>query len=368
MNMMVKRLYYPYAEKMFLHSLNVQINYSDSTSYNKVLKMEKEQDYWKAETVAFLALQSLHGVGFKILYKIAAQNISFRDIIKTDDVDYFEKMLRLRLDASVKESYTSWMQFKLELWEKGLELAREYVKRNIIILFYGQDAFPKQLNDISEPPLWLFVEGNYRLLKQRSVAIVGSRRASDDGLWLTKYIVAAMANLDLVSVSGLADGIDQKAHVESIKYNIPTIAVLGTGINSNYPNGSENLRALIVANGGAVITEYLINQSYSAHNFVRRNRIQASLAQITVPVEWKIKSGTAHTVNFTKEYGRYLMMPYLYRSDLGNDEVKLIKAYQSGVIFSIPEQTQQFIDFLKTPDKYKSPITLDKKNQLSMDL
>ncbi|MDC4194585.1 DNA-protecting protein DprA [Enterobacter cloacae complex sp. RIVM_C039474] len=330
--------------------------------------MEKEQDYWKAETVAFLALQSIRGVGFKILYKIATQKVSFRELIKTDDVEHFEKMLRHKLDDSVKESYESWMQFKLELWDKGLELAREYIKKNIRIFFYAQDLFPQQLKNIPDPPMWLFVEGNYHVLHRPSVAIVGSRKATEDGLWLTKYIIAAMANQGLTSVSGLADGIDQKAHIESIRFNIPTIAVLGTGIDNNYPRGSEHLRAQIVANGGAIVTEYLINQSYSAHNFVRRNRIQASLAQIVVPVEWKIKSGTAHTVNFSKDYGRFLVMPYLYKSDLDNAEIQAVRTYRRGRVFSVPDQSNDLITFLKQPEESKPSLFTGDQGQLSMDL
>ena len=330
--------------------------------------MENERDYWKEETVAFLALQSMHGIGFKTMYKIAAQNKSFRELIKTDDIPHFEKTLRQKLDDSIKESVESWMQFKFNLWNKGLELARDYAKKNIRILFHGQTSFPEQLKTIPEPPMWLFVEGNFRALSQPSVAIVGSRKSSEDGLWLTKYIVSAIANRGLASVSGLADGIDQKAHIESIRFGVPTIAVLGTGIDSNYPRGSEGLRAQIVANGGAIITEYLIGQSYSSHNFVRRNRIQASLAHVTVPVEWKIKSGTAHTVNFTKDYGRFLAMPYLYQSDLENAEIQAISGYKCGRVFSVPEQSTDLIEFLEHPNEYQSSLEKSKKGQLSMDL
>ncbi|HHG2096277.1 TPA: DNA-processing protein DprA [Klebsiella pneumoniae] len=330
--------------------------------------MEKEQGFWKAETVAFLALQSLNGVGFRVLYKVAAQKIRFRELIKTDDIDYFEKMLRYKIDDSIKQSHESWMQFKLNLWNKGIELAREYSKKNIWILFFDQEIFPQQLKSIPEPPLWLFVEGNYRILHQPSVAIVGSRKSSEDGFWLTKYIVSAMANLGIASVSGLADGIDQKAHIESIKFNIPTIAVLGTGINNNYPRGSEELRSLIVANGGAIVTEYLLGQSYSAQNFIRRNRIQAGLAQITVPVEWNIKSGTAHTVNFTKDYGRSLVMLYLYDPDLENAEIHTVRSYFRGKIFKIPTQTNELIEFLKQPEEGELTNTLGKQDQISMDL
>ena len=177
-----------------------------------------------------------------------------------------------------------------------------------------------------------------------------------------------MANLEMASVSGLADGIDQKAHIESIKFNIPTIAVLGTGINNNYPRGSEELRSLIVANGGAIVTEYLLGQGYSAQNFVRRNRIQASLAKITVPVEWKIKSGTAHTVNFTKDYGRSLVMLYLYDSDLESAEIQTVRSYLRGKVFKIPAQTNELIDFLKQPEEGELQNTLGKQDQIPMDL
>lgn len=330
--------------------------------------MEKGQDYWKAETVAFLALQSIPGVGFKTLYKISTQKISFRELIKTDDIEEFEKALRQKVDDSVKQSEKSWIEFKLKLWNKGLELARDYLKKNIRIFFYDQDLFPQQLKSIPEPPMWLFVEGNYLTLYQPSIAIVGSRKATEDGLWLTKYLIAAMANQGLVSVSGLAEGIDHKAHVESIRFKVPTIAVLGTGINSNYPRGSECLRKDIVANGGAIVTEYLSNQSYSAYNFVRRNRIQASLAQITVPVEWKIKSGTAHTVNFAKDYERFIVMPYLYQADLDSAEIKAIKIYKRGRIFNVPEQSSELISFLKEPDENNQSLEYGEQSQFSMDL
>ncbi|MBD2806694.1 DNA-protecting protein DprA [Xenorhabdus sp. ZM] len=330
--------------------------------------MEKNPDYWKAETVAFLALQSIRGVGFKTLYKISAQKISFRELMQIEDVEHFEKMLRQKLDDSIKASHESWMQFKLNLWNEGLELARRYLKKNIRVFFYDQDLFPPQLRNIPEPPMWLFIEGNYLILHQPSVAIVGSRKSTEDGLWLTKYIVAAMANQGLASVSGLADGIDQKVHTESIRFNVPTIAVLGTGIDRNYPSGSEHLRAQIVANGGAIVTEYLIDQSYNAHNFIRRNRIQASLSQVTVPVEWRINSGTAHTVNFTKDYGRFLVMLYLYQTDLENAEIKAVKEYRFGRIFSIPEQSGELIEFLKQPEKSESLIPQVEQGQISMDL
>ncbi|GAW46252.1 DNA-protecting protein DprA [Photobacterium damselae subsp. piscicida] len=316
--------------------------------------MTEEYEYWRAETVAFYALQSLHGVGFRTLYKIASQKISFRELIRCDEPSMFSSTLRTQLPTSVTESEESWDKFKKELWSKGTSMARINANKDIKVVFYGQDAYPERLKHINNPPMWLFVQGALSNLHAQSVAIVGSRKSSDDGHWLTKLIVAGMANEGLVSVSGLADGIDQTAHIESIRFNVPTVAVLGTGIDSNYPKGSETLREQILSAGGTIVTEYLIGQSYSGQNFVQRNRIQAGLATCVIPVEWKIKSGTAHTVNFAKDFNRYLVMPYLPDANPESDELKAISSYKLGVLFNIPTQTEELITFLRQPSTKES--------------
>lgn len=312
--------------------------------------MTKEHEYWRAETVAFYALQSLHGVGFRTLYKIASQKISFRELIKSEDPKHFGKTLRIKLPTTVLESAESWDKFKKELWFKGTSMARMYTQKDVKVVFYDQDAFPDSLRHINEPPMWLFVQGNLKNLHTKSVAIIGSRKSSEDGHWLTKLIVAGMANKGIVSVSGLAEGIDQWAHIESIRFNVPTVAILGTGIDSNYPKGSEVVREQILARGGTIATEYLIGQSYSGHNFVQRNRLQAGLSICIIPVEWKLKSGTAHTVNFAKDFNRFLVMPCLPDANLESEEVKAISTYRKGQVFNVPEQTNELIGFLQKPE------------------
>ncbi|ENU5813983.1 DNA-processing protein DprA [Vibrio fluvialis] len=335
--------------------------------------MTEEQEYWRAETVAFYALQSLHGVGFRTLYKVAVQGIKFRDLIKTEDPKHFGKTLRVTLPESIFDSQEQWKSFKKDLWAKGTSLARTYAQKQVRVVFHDHEAFPNSLRNIEEPPMWLFVQGNLNNLHAKSVAIIGSRKSSEDGYWLTKLIVAGMANKDLVSVSGLADGIDQRAHIESIRFGVPTVAVLGTGIDSNYPKGSETVREQIINAGGTIVTEYLIGQSYSGHNFVQRNRIQAGLATCVIPVEWKIKSGTAHTVNFAKDFNRCLVMPYLPDSNSDSSELQAITSYRKGKIFQVPDQTNELVNFITNPiieESEESP-TVDLNNgerQISFDL
>lgn len=308
---------------------------SESKEYN--------QDYWKAETVAFYALQSVKGVGFRTLYKVSSMDIGFRELLKTQDPNHFQKMLKIKLDDRITSNIESWEEYQQELWSNGLNIARNLSSQNICVVFYRQNIYPRQLHGMTEPPMWLFIQGILQNLNKPSVAIVGSRKASEDGIWLTKYIVASLVGTPLVTVSGLAEGIDQKAHVESMNFGIPTVAVLGTGIDSNYPKGSEKMRNEILAKGGTIVSEYLLGQSYSAENFIRRNRIQAGLSNAVIPVEWRIKSGTAHTVGFAKEYNRHLLMPYLANATSIDEELRLVSSYSKGITFLVPNDSSQLL-------------------------
>ena len=257
--------------------------------------MEYEnREHWRSETVSFMALASIKGVGFWTLHRIAKAGVSFKSVLKTASIEEFEKLLSI--SAQVNDH--SWETYQQNLWDVGLDKTRELAKNGVNIFFKGQQGFPLKLSIIADAPYWVFIQGNPQNLFNKAVAVVGSRKVTDDGIFLTKMVVSALAFKDIVNVSGLASGIDQVAHVESIRYGIPTIAVLGTGINNDYPRGSEILRSEILKAGGTVISEYLPDQTYSAQTFVRRNRLQAALADTLIPTEWAIKSGTAHTVEF----------------------------------------------------------------------
>ena len=105
-------------------------------------------------------------------------------------------------------------------------------------------------------------------------------------------------------MSGLAYGVDRLVHEWCLNISLPTISVLGTGILTPYPAKHAPLSDAIVEAGGVVLTEYLPTQGPSGQQFVWRNRLQAALGRATIPVEWKKKSGTAHTVRFSRKLAR----------------------------------------------------------------
>ncbi|WP_236212270.1 DNA-processing protein DprA [Metapseudomonas otitidis] len=284
-----------------------------------------DKEFWRNEKVAFLALTTLKGVGFWTLYKVAQSGLGFKECLRSPQGTLLEKAIHeSRLDQT-------------ELWSAGLELARQLTAVGVMLFFKGEKAFPSRLRSIPDAPEWIFIQGSVEILSRYSIAVVGTRKPTEDGCFLAKYVVATLASLSCVTISGLAVGIDQLAHLESLRYGIPTVAVLGTGILQNYPKGSEALRHKIIESGGSIVTEYLPSQLYSAENFVRRNRIQAALCNVLVPVEWGIKSGTAHTVKYAHVYGRKIINVYLPYTLADRPEIIFSAEEYASCSFELPQ-------------------------------
>lgn len=299
----------------------------------------EDKEFWRNERVAFLALTTVKGIGFWSLHKIAQAKLGFKEVLRKPEGSGIEKQLGSYLSKD-EAGYAS-------LWSEGINLARSLTSSGVRLLFKDEPEFPKKLKNIHDAPEWIFIQGSPENLNMPAVSVVGTRKPSDDGLFLTKYTLSILSRLPCISVSGLALGIDQIAHTESLRYGLPTVAVLGTGILLDYPKGSEPLRAKIIASGGTVITEYLPKQSYSAETFVRRNRLQAALGDILIPTEWNIKSGTAHTVKFAAKYGKAIaniFLPYTLES---RTEIPFSASEYGASWFEVPTKTDSFVDFLK---------------------
>lgn len=307
--------------------------------------MKVSEDHFDAERVAFLALSAIKGVGFETLRRISASDRSFQSVIELEDASEVRSLLgRSELQEDGGNSTQAWRETRARAEDNAKRRAQELASSNISILFQDDIDFPRQLNDLSNTPRWLFVQGHTSVLSRRSISVVGSRRASQDGMWLTKYVGHWLSEFGAPTVSGLADGIDQEIHSASIDAGVPTIAFLGTGIFTEYPKGSDRLRRTILDSGGAIATEYLIKEGYSAANFVRRNRLQAALSKLLIPTEWAVKSGTAHTVRYAHELARPIAF---LRTPAQPDLNWVPREYvpQNG-FFTIPSDQQSFVDFV----------------------
>ena len=189
-------------------------------------------------------------------------------------------------------------QFQDTLPEK-MEI--EFYKRNISVLTEEEEAYPSLLKEIAQPPICLYIKGNYQRTKP-CIAIVGSRAATHYGKSVANHLAEALADCGFVVVSGLAKGIDSVAHRGALKKGV-TYAVLGSGHDFIYP--CEHLKlADEIQEKGAVISEYFYATPPNAGYFPARNRIISGLSVATLVVEAKETSGSLITANFALEQGR----------------------------------------------------------------
>ena len=154
--------------------------------------------------------------------------------------------------------------------------------------------WPVQLNDLDAPPIGMYVKGNVEALKNRSVAIVGSRNPTPYGTRIAGDFAAGFVDREWDIVSGGAYGIDSAAHRGALVAEGRTIAVIASGIDTPYPSGNSRLFDEICENG-AIISEVVPGVPALPHRFLTRNRIIAALSQSTLVVEAAFRSGSLRT-------------------------------------------------------------------------
>lgn len=167
---------------------------------------------------------------------------------------------------------------------------------NVITIF--DDKYPKQLNDLSNKrPLLLYVKGNEQLLKEESMAIVGTREPSKFGQACEKQLVKKILELkSMPIVSGLALGCDAIAHKEVLRLKMKTIAILPSGFNNVSPSEHSELAKEIVESNGCLVTEYAPNMIVNKGYYIERDSLIAALASSVLAIECGEKSGTMHTI------------------------------------------------------------------------
>jgi len=170
----------------------------------------------------------------------------------------------------------------------------------------GARGYPALLAQIPDPPscLWVRGEAPLELLDRPSVAIVGARSCSGYGRSVARLLATEAAAAGAVVVSGMARGIDGEAHRGALAARGATVAVLGCGIDRDYPAAHGELARAIVAGGGLVVSEYEQGTEPAPWRFPARNRIIAGLARATVVVEARERSGALITADFALEDGR----------------------------------------------------------------
>jgi len=293
--------------------------------------------------ISLLALSEIQGVGFATIRALFnAFNGELTQVWNANRDDLYNHLRK----ASIPQPNQAVYQIKertKEFYERAKGHYYSLKHRKVDIIFRGAAAYPEGLYKLKSPPSWLFVEGNTELLYDPSiVAVVGTRDPTENGLRAAKRLSVLLITQGCIILSGLAEGIDEAAHQTSVDYGVPTVAVLGHGIDVTFPAATAKLRHQVIERGGALVSEYLPKDTYNRERFVQRNRIQAALAKCVGIVEGKLKSGTAHTIRFAHDlnrpvFGVIIGLPQsIPRQELLTDLVK-----QKEPVFNLDSQADR---------------------------
>ena len=196
-------------------------------------------------------------------------------------------------------------------------------------------AYPDRLRDLPDMPLVLYVTGESACLNShRYVGMVGTRRPSAYGRQAAFDLSLEMAKQGAVIVSGLADGLDSEGHRAAVEAGTPTVAFLGTAIDTTYPAANVKLRQRIEKGGGAVCSEYPPGyQGKQKSTCLARNRLIAGLSEVLCVAEARIRSGTLNTVSHAESLGRpVLAVPGSIYSAQSQGTNELLRSGRAGVL------------------------------------
>jgi DNA processing protein len=240
--------------------------------------------------------------------------------------------------------------------EKELKFLAKY---NIDVRFYTDPGFPRRLLSCPDAPVLIFSKGNFNPDEEKIISIVGTRNATEYGKEICETLVGELAerNHRVLIVSGLAYGIDIYAHKAAIKHNLPTVGILGHGLDTLYPGMHKDTASRMLENGG-LATDFASQTKIDPSNFIRRNRIIAGMADATIVVESGEKGGALVTARIAGSYNRDVFafpgrVGDVYSVGCNN----LIKTNGAALITSVADL--EYIMGWDTPDK--KPATIQKE-------
>lgn len=184
--------------------------------------------------------------------------------------------------------------------EEEIEFIEKY---KIQPLFYLSADYPRRLKNCTDSPIMLYHKGNANLNTAHILSIVGTRRATSYGKDFTEHLINALAPYNVLILSGLAFGIDTCSHRSALENGLPTVGVLGHGLDRIYPVQNRNLASRMVENGG-LLTDFPSQTNPDRENFPKRNRIIAGAADATLVIETGLRGGSLITADIANSYNK----------------------------------------------------------------
>lgn len=252
------------------------------------------------ETVYACWLDRIPSIGTVSANRLLAEYGSARQLYKLSNNEVAELTGRKLLTAAQTERLR---EYRTNPRYEPHKLYEDMIAQGIRAVCCGEDAYPKRLYDIPDPPRILYVKGELPDEAKPGISIVGARLCSDYGRYTARKFAYALAGAGVQIISGMALGIDGVSHKAAMEAGGRTFAVLGCGADICYPGQNREIYEQIQRQGG-VLSEYPPGTMPCAGLFPRRNRIISGLAEILLVIEARKKSGTLITVDAALEQGK----------------------------------------------------------------
>jgi DNA processing protein len=242
-----------------------------------------------------IAISLIPGIG-----SVLAKNIiSYCGGVEAVFLEKKGKLLKIPgIGEKAAESISNFEE--MQRAEEEVEFIKEHKIRP---LFYTDEDYPQRLKNCNDSPVMLYYQGNCDLNQHKVIGIVGTRSCTGYGRMMTEELVAGLMPLGCLIVSGLAYGIDICAHKNALKQQLPTVGVMGHGLDRVYPGQHKSTAARMVENGG-LLTEFISQTIPDRENFPKRNRIVAGMCDALVVVETASAGGAMITAGLAGSYNR----------------------------------------------------------------
>ncbi len=246
------------------------------------------------ELVSLIELSLIKGIGKLTIKKLLEEYNSAEAILNLSYKELSEKF-----GKQIATLITEREKTLRKLAEKEIIKAE---KLNIKIVSISNNSYPSLLKEIPDSPPYIYVKGRFPI-NEKSISIVGTRKVTSYGRFVTEKFSKELAKDSINIVSGLASGVDTIAHKSALSVDGETTAILGCGIDIVFPPENRKLYDELIEKG-TVISEFPIGTKPTKHTFPQRNRLIAGLSYATVITEAPEKSGALITASFANDYGR----------------------------------------------------------------
>jgi len=277
--------------------------------------------------LSLLALHFIPGIGDHIIRQLVSYCGSAEKIFSTPK----GKLLKIPGVGNVTaDAILAGKPFK-----DAEKECRKAERESVEMLFYTDKRYPSRLKQLSDAPTLLYTKGRIDFENGKTVGIVGTRKCTDYGKECVEELIHGLVQHNALIVSGLAYGIDIQAHKQSVKHNLATIGVMGSGIDVMYPAAHRETAVKMLEQGG-LVTENPFGTKPDAHNFPARNRIIAGLSDALVVVEAAERGGALITAEIANSYNKDV---FAFPGNVGQSFSEgcnnLIKANKAHLITSV---------------------------------